>query len=167
MPLNTAEVSFPRIVSTVTTPGIFIFPRPQEFVPTQPRIKNTNTASSGRKETLNFYDQWMLDIAWSPISLLETLDGGTPAAGVEFGTMDSIRKIWEAHRDGTPFTYIRHEQLPGFDGITGGYPENPAQRIHDNSWTVRFQDRQVYEVRLWENAKDNFVVRFRLEEVLT
>lgn len=162
MSLNTAEVSFPRFESTVTTPGIFIMPRPTAdgFKATQPRSKTSRTASSGKKETLNYFDKWFLEISWEPLSLSESLDGGSPGTGVEFGTMDSIRKLWEAHRDGSPFTLIRHEQL------AGSYPDNSFQTIHPNRWTVRFQDRQQYQVELWENAKDLYLVTLLLEEAL-
>lgn len=156
MPIDLQRTSLPRIIytDTVGTPEVrsLIMPRLAEGSKLwQTKEKDVNRAGSGRRETLNWEEQWFIDLVWQQMTLADP-DGSNVG-------MPDIFRMWQSLGDGESFS-LRFHSL-----VIGQYPSDGAA-VHPNNFTVRFRPGQKYQVDLWENVVDFYVVRFLLEEVI-
>jgi hypothetical protein len=129
-----------------------ILPRPKSFSVADVPKKSVRESNSGRTETLFYFSRHVLEIEWEFLPLGDPTEDG----------MLALRHLWESCKDGTAFEFQRHYAI-----TSGGYPDASIEdQIHANTWDVKFDVGQAFEVENARGVKDRYNVKLRLMEVL-
>lgn len=142
---ETSLPTFTYLDSSFVTPVLvtFVAQRPQTFEVTKKVMRKRNQTTSGRVETLTFWNLDKIELGW------------TYSKDLRF-----VIHMWEQTRDGKAFTFRRHQ------AFTGPYP-GASNPVHKNIYIVKWADGfDEIVASLSDGTKDCYDFKIRLEEVI-